>query len=150
MKRDLETIWRGHAQSQPNENGCIEWTGPKNQFGYGTITYTNADGTKTSTSSNRATWIVHNGPIADTLKVLHSCDNPLCVNIAHLFLGTQKHNMADMYTKGRENKRVRKPRNQWPARFEALKEKSVDKVAEEFNVGLRTAMRWKQRMNSAV
>lgn len=42
-----------------------------------------------------------NGPIRDGLYVLHKCDNRLCVRVDHLFLGTQKENLADMRSKGR-------------------------------------------------
>jgi hypothetical protein len=55
--------------------------------------------------SHRAAWKLTHGPIPDGLQVLHRCDNPPCCNPAHLFLGTQQDNIADMHKKGRYRKK---------------------------------------------
>ena len=41
-------------------------------------------------------------PIPKGMRVLHTCDNPLCVNPSHLFLGTQQDNIKDRDMKGRQ------------------------------------------------
>lgn len=55
-------------------------------------------------SPTRFSWIIHNGGIPLKLCVLHTCDNPLCVNPSHLFLGTLQDNVSDMVSKGRQCK----------------------------------------------
>lgn len=59
---------------------------------------------ETMVRAHRYSWEISNGPIPDGLGALHNCpggDNPLCVNPAHLFLGTQLDNMSDCSRKGR-------------------------------------------------
>jgi hypothetical protein len=51
--------------------------------------------------AHRVAWELFNGPIPIGLSVLHHCDNILCVNPVHLFLGTQADNVHDCQTKGR-------------------------------------------------
>ena len=77
---------------------CWLWKQSTDRHGYG---QTGHDGLHWS--AHRLAWQLSNGPIPDGLFVLHHCDNPPCCNPAHLFLGTQADNMADMVSKGRAN-----------------------------------------------
>ena len=51
--------------------------------------------------AHRLVWMQDNGPLASGQVIMHACDNPACVNPAHLSRGTQKDNSADMMAKGR-------------------------------------------------
>lgn len=79
-------------------HACHEWTGPKSPKGYGWHT---AFGAK---MAHRVSWIYHNGKIPKGLHVLHKCDNPGCVRIEHLYLGTNNDNIRDKVNKGRAHK----------------------------------------------
>ena len=79
--------------------GCWNWMASCYTNGYGKIGYGPA--CRSHISVHRLAWMLWNGPIPDGLDVLHTCDNRKCVRPDHLFLGTQKDNMQDMYNKGR-------------------------------------------------
>lgn len=75
---------------------CLEWQASRNRKGYGQVRY---DGK--NDGAHRVAWVLEHGPIPDGLYILHRCDNPPCVAVEHLFLGTAADNMADKMAKGR-------------------------------------------------
>ncbi len=82
-------------------NGCWEWTGVR-RYGYGKFHETVERGRpRRQVLAHRRSWELHNGPIPGGMHVLHRCDNPPCINPAHLFLGTPADNMRDKMFKGR-------------------------------------------------
>lgn len=79
-------------------DGCWNWNGTRNGYGYGVFLM---PGEKPVRAHRYAFERVH-GPIPDGLVVMHSCDNPACVNPAHLSVGTRNDNNQDKKRKGRE------------------------------------------------
>ena len=71
-------------------NGCLEWTAGKGNHGYGSL-WTG----KRNATAPRAAWCAFNGEIPAGLFVLHKCNNKLCVNVEHLYLGTHQQNVDD-------------------------------------------------------
>ena len=85
-----------------NERGCCLWKGRKSKDGYGIVQVRKKDRGRMKIRAHRASFMVYRGEIPDGLCVLHTCDNPPCVNPDHLFLGTKLDNSQDMIRKGRQ------------------------------------------------
>ena len=76
---------------------CIEYTGPLNKGGYGRCRVNNI-----KTLVHRHVYEVSKCPIPNGMLVCHKCDNPSCIKIEHLFLGTHYDNCHDAMDKGRK------------------------------------------------
>ena len=77
---------------------CWPWTGTTDRAGYGEI---HLAGNKRM-RAHRLSYELHVGPLSASMVVCHRCDNPPCVNPAHLFLGTTLDNNRDRHAKGRD------------------------------------------------
>ena len=77
---------------------CILHTGCTTKGGYGLVCYKG----KTQLA-HRASYSKSKGVIPAGMVVMHTCDNPLCINPDHLVVGTQRENRVDCVTKGRAN-----------------------------------------------
>jgi hypothetical protein len=83
------------------ESGCIEWPNASCGEGYGHFFHNMEDGKPIYMYAHRYAYTREHGPIPDGMVVCHTCDNPSCVNVGHLFVGSQKTNVADSIRKGK-------------------------------------------------
>ena len=99
MPNKKPAFWRlmSRVKIPSDPNLCWEIQGAKTHDGYGII---RGEGERLA---HRVAYTLAYGPIPKGMCVLHSCDNPACVNVNHHFLGTRKDNNADRAAKGRSN-----------------------------------------------
>jgi HNH endonuclease len=84
-----------------DENDCILWLGNRSNTGYGIISTDVRAAKRHMAYAHRVAWSLSNGDIPPKMVICHRCDNRLCANVDHLFLGTYKQNTRDMVLKGR-------------------------------------------------
>ena len=83
--------------SDEGEGKCWNWRGTIDKHGYGQIRIN-----QRFYRAHRVIWELANGArLTREMVVRHTCDNPPCCNPAHLVVGTQADNMADMAARGR-------------------------------------------------
>ena len=122
------------------ESGCWVWMRNTFRCGYGAFSWHGEN-----IGAHRAAWMLYKGEIPDGMNVLHKCDNRLCVNPDHLFLGNQKDNILDMVNKKRHihgvmfphlklnDEKVREIRRRYGAGCSDMAE-----LAREYGVALQT------------
>lgn len=111
-----------------DDNGCWIWGRRRNRE-YG-MTGIN----ERTYYAHRSAWsLANNCAIPDGLCVCHRCDNPPCVNPAHLFLGTHTDNMRDCVAKGRKSKTYTPP----PDLAAKLTRSQVDHIRQRLVAGDR-------------
>ncbi len=106
MAKKSPPFKRLYENYKVNENGCWLWQG---QTG-GTSPYGQIKAFGKLVMTHRLSYELYNGQIPDGMLVCHRCDNPLCINPDHLFLGSHKDNIRDMIEKGRRVQGVNNPR----------------------------------------
>lgn len=88
------TFWTRVATGPPEI--CWNWTGTRSNCGYGQY-YAE----RKHVRAHRFAWTITYGSPENGLCVCHKCDNKLCCNPSHLFLGTLGDNNRDRDQKGR-------------------------------------------------
>lgn len=124
-----------------DQDECWEWQASlRHGFGYGQFSFNGYP-----EFAHRVAWVLTNGNIPKDKIVCHKCDNPLCVNPFHLFLGDQLKNIHDMISKERDALiGVRNPRSKLndvdvkKARSLRKKGMSYNNIGKLFNVSRQT------------
>ena len=94
----MERFWSKVDKRGPDD--CWEWIGAKdghrpNAKPYGILWTQGSHATRKRIKAHRLSYELHYGPIPEGLVVMHKCNNPGCVNPAHLMVGTPKKNLQD-------------------------------------------------------
>lgn len=133
-------FWEKVVRRGPDD--CWEWAASRHTKGYGQI----LDGTLRK--AHRVSWELANGPVPDGMFVCHTCDNPPCVNPAHLWLGTNAENIRDAFAKGRIDRRgqANGRRKLTVTQVQSIRERRatgerVMDLAREYGVNISTVVR---------
>jgi hypothetical protein len=125
-------------------NSCWEWSGARNAKGYGM--FNSGVGITRVQLAHRYAYATYKGELLPYMYVLHSCDNPSCVNPAHLFLGTQQDNMQDCLSKGRRPGKLTTQQKQ-----EIIHDPRIHReIAKDYGISYQLVSRMKRQFKENV
>ena len=90
--------YRLYNSARLDETGCWVWAGARDAHGYGMLSINN-----NTRRAHRVAYEAFCEEIPQGMVICHSCDNPSCINPAHLRVGTQADNVADREARGRRD-----------------------------------------------
>lgn len=88
-----------------SDSGCWIWIGTTTSSGYGEVKFRGRKG-----PAHRMAYMASKGDVPSDIMVRHACDIPCCVNPAHLSIGSQLENMADMCSRNRQSRGEHRPK----------------------------------------
>jgi len=124
-------------------NDCLEWQNSLDNHGYGQIWVKEVG---RPVKAHRVAWFLEFGDWP-ARSLLHSCDNPLCVNTQHLKEGTQAENLGDMAAKGRarNGNQLLTPEIISAVKAGLAESKQYRVIAQECNVSIGTVVNINRR-----
>lgn len=129
FENNVQNFWAKVEKS----DSCWNWIAGKTKQGYGKIQVG-----RVWFLASRFSYMLHNGLLPkDKPFVLHSCDNPSCVNPAHLWAGTQLDNINDMVSKGRAATGIRSGAHTHPEKWKRGEENSSSKLTSSQVIEMR-------------
>jgi hypothetical protein len=129
IARGYDKIIRDNQRQAPS--GCIEWTGRRiSSTKYGVFSAGRHDGAgRNQYYAHRASWCLHNkADIPNGAYICHHCDNPICINPEHLYLGDGQTNAQDKIDRGRTLRGQKNPGSK-------LNDKLVKKLRQMYSDG---------------
>lgn len=142
-KRVRVPFWDKVAKAGPDD--CWPWIGyVKEASGHGFTSYKSSP-----MHASRKAWILTHGWPGTKLSVLHRCDNALCCNPAHMYLGTRADNMIDRWAETPAAERGQRNRcrvltdAQVAEFFEQIETRTLQEWADYYGVHISTMSRYK-------
>ncbi len=123
--------------SERKPNGCLEWTASDDgKAGYGKLRWQGR-----MQYAHRLAWEDANGPVPEGMELRHRvCDNPPCIDVDHLAIGTHAQNIADCFEHGRASKRTGEHNNS--SRLTATQVNAIRRLHSSGSTGAALALQF--------